>query len=358
MRTDIGLSKHGQTGTGTTGSARDAFSRVLRRRAVRPATVWPALALAMASVAAVALAATGPAQAEAIHRAVVTVNNDVVTEYDVNQRARLIALSTRQSGGARTRDMAIEQLVDEVLMKQEARRLKISVRVEDVQKRIAEFAGKNNLSVPQFTQALRAQNIDISTFSRSIEAQMLAQALWPEVVRSIYGREAQVRPDDVERELARQGGPKISTRYEFTSRTITFVIPPKASSTDVQRRQNEADRIRRSFQSCETARSLVTGLRDVVVSDLSHQTSDSLGPEALKLLESTAENRATPPRRTSDGIQITAICSKTEIEDDKTARRNAEIKLLNEKFGDLARRHLEDLRRDARIEGNLPARLR
>lgn len=313
----------------------------------------------MALLGSVALALIASPQVQAqTHSAVVTVNNDVVTRYDLRQRSRLIALTTGQRPGATTQNKALEQLIDETLMKQEARRLNISVPSEDVQKQIAEFAARNKLSVKQFRQALRSQGIEPNTFERSVEAQLLARSLWPEVVRTIYGRQAEVRDEEIDRELERQGGPTVSKRYKFTSRTITFVIPANADRSELTRRQNDVDRIRRSFRSCDTAKALVHGMRDVVVGDLVHRTSDVLNPDAAKTVAETEVNRTTPPRRSEEGIQITAICSKTVIEDDKTARRKAQIKLMNEKFGDLARRHLDDLRRDARIEGELPPNMR
>jgi peptidyl-prolyl cis-trans isomerase SurA len=317
-----------------------------------------AACIALAAGAIAVVAGITPASAQRVHRAVVTVNNDVITQYDVNQRSRLVALTSGQKAGGNARSKALELLIDETLMKQEANRLNVSVPAEAVEKQIGEFASRNRLTLSQFRQAIQAQGIDPKTFERSVEAQLLAQALWPEVVRSIYGRQAEIRDEEIEKELERLGGAKISKRYEFTSRTITFVIPSNADSSEIARRQNDVDRIRRSFRSCDTAKALVRGMRDVVVGDLVHQTSDVLNAEAAKILAATEVNRTTPARRSKEGIQITAICSKTEVEDDKLARRKAEIKLMNEKFGDLARRHLDDLRRDARIEGELPPSMR
>lgn len=320
---------------------------------------WTRRAAGMVFVASMAVALAGSPQARAqTHRAVVTVNNDVVTEYDLRQRSRLIALTTGQKSARAAQNKALEQLIDETLMKQEARRLNITVSSEDVERQIGQFASRNRLSTNQFKQALRSQGIDPNTFERSVEAQLLARTLWPEVVRTIYGRQAEIRDEEIEQELERQGGPTVSKRYKFTSRTITFVIPANADKSTLTQRQKDADRIRRSFRSCETAKTLVHGMRDVVVGDVVHQTSDVLNPEAAKEVAETDVNHTTRPHRSKEGIQITAICSKTVIEDDKTARRKAQIKLMNEKFGDLARRHLDDLRRDARIEGDLPPNMR
>lgn len=317
-----------------------------------------AASIALAAAVVPLVAGTPHAQAQAVHRAVVTVNSDVVTQYEVGQRSRLIALTAGQQPGNATRNRALEQLIDEALMKQEARRLDISVPSDGVERQIGEFAARNRMTASQFRQALRSQGIDPNTFERSVEAQLLAQALWPEVVRTIYGRQAEIRDEDIDKELERQGGAKVSTRYEYTSRNITFVIPSNAGSAEIARRQDDAARIRRAFQSCDTARALVHGMRDVVVGDVIRQTSDVLNAEAVKMLAETDVNRTTPPRRTEQGIQITAICSKTAIEDEQTARREAQMKLMNQKFGDLARRHLDDLRRDARIEGDLPPSMR
>lgn len=300
----------------------------------------------LALMAAPALPFAAPATAQSAQGIAVLVNDEPISSYDVEQRLRLLTVTTGQRDSARLRSRAIDELIDEKLMMQEARRLDIKVPQEQVQEQLRIMAQRSNLSLQQFTQALGSVGINLSSFSKRIEVQLA----WPYVIRARFGGSVQVRQEDIDTALERLEGPKITTRYEFMLQGILFIVPEGASTATVNARRNLAEHLRRGFRSCAETKAQLAGVPDVVISDLGKRTSDTMAPADRERFDKLNVNETTAPRTEDRGIEIIAVCAKNEIKDEKLARRTAEMQLINQEFEVMARRHLHDLRRDAVIE--------
>ena len=296
--------------------------------------------------AALAVLCSSPAMAQREQGIAVLVNDEAISSYDVQQRARLITVTTGQKNSERVRNRAIDELIDEKLMMQEAKRLNIEVPQDVVQGQLEQIARSSKMNVKQLAAALRSAGININAFTQRIEAQVA----WSLVVRNRFGQSVQMRPEEVESALANIEGPKITSRYEYELQNVLFIVPNGASNATVSAQRNMAERFRRGFSSCAEARSQVAGLPDVVIGDLTERSSDAMSQAEQERFAKLKANQATAPQRTSGGFEVIAVCAKTEIKDEAVARRTAERQLLNEELQVRARRHLHDLKRDAVIE--------
>lgn len=289
--------------------------------------------------------AAAPARAQSQGIAVL-VNDQPITDYDVQQRTRLLTVSTRRPANDKLRREAIDQLIDEKLMIQEAKRLEISVPPERLDKAISDIAQRSKMNKQQFTRALAGVGININAFSRRLEAQLL----WPLVVQKRFAGRIQISEDDVNRELDKIEGPRETTRYDYVLQSVTVLVPKGASNGEISTRRQMAERIRHNFRGCSETRGQVAGLRDIVVNDLGEKNSATFSPALRKQLEDVPEGKMTPPNRIETGFELTAICSRTAVKDDQNVRRATQVKLLNQEYEAMARRHLRDLRLDANIE--------
>ena len=84
--------------------------------------------------------AINPAQAQSEVR--VLVNDEPITSYDIKTRAQMLRVFSR---GAQGEQQAVEQLIDERLMLQEAKRLKIVVSDAEVDRELADRADREEL---------------------------------------------------------------------------------------------------------------------------------------------------------------------------------------------------------------------
>jgi peptidyl-prolyl cis-trans isomerase SurA len=140
----------------------------------------------------------GPASAVAA-----IVNDTVITTFDVEQRLRLMILS---SGGRVTPQMlprlqqqAVRDLVEEQLKLQEAKKFELEAPDSAIEAELRDMAAQSGLSAEQLEHALKLDGVSIST----LKTQIAAGIVWPELVRGRYGKRARVKDEEIDQTLER-----------------------------------------------------------------------------------------------------------------------------------------------------------
>jgi peptidyl-prolyl cis-trans isomerase SurA len=314
--------------------------------ATRGMTPLP-IVIALAGLAlALAVLWAAPAMAQNEQGIAVLVNDEPISNYDVQQRVRLITVTTRQKNSERLRNQAIDALIEEKLMMQEAKRLNVEIPQDTVQQELERIAKSSKMNTKQLAAALREVGINIDAFTKRIEAQVA----WSLVIRNRFAQSVTVRPEDVESAFQSQDGPKITSRYEYVLQGILFIVPNGASDATLSARRNMAERFRGGFRSCTESRSQIAGLPDVVITDIGKRTSNTMAPSDQERFGKLSVNQTTAPQKGEQGFELIAVCAKTEIKDEEQARRTAERNLLTQELEVRSRRHLHDLKQDAVIE--------
>ena len=102
------------------------------------------------------------------------VNDEVVSTYDVNQRASLLlagsGIEPSRETYDRARAQALRDLVDERLQLQEANERKVKVDPVDIDRAIADIARQNGTSADTLRNDLGAAGIGIQTLRTQIES--------------------------------------------------------------------------------------------------------------------------------------------------------------------------------------------
>lgn len=283
---------------------------------------------------------TGPAAASSI---AVLVNDEPITEYDIAQRLRLIQAT---SGGGGSRSQATEELVEERLKLQAARRLSIAVSQSEIDGAFGRIASSVNLSPSQFVQALGQIGVHESTLKNRLRADLA----WRDVVRSQLRQEVSIREPDVQAALAERGEAANTTSVEMSIRQIMFVVPSNSSQEYVRRRQQEANQFRSQFTGCDGARDLARNFRDTVVRPEIRRSSADLSPELRDRLVNLGEGEISQPSVTDEAVELVAVCNRREVQDMAETRAEIEESMIGEQGERLARRLLIDLKQAAIIE--------
>jgi peptidyl-prolyl cis-trans isomerase SurA len=301
---------------------------------------------AIALIAAAAALPFGPAQPVAAQeqRVAILVNDSPISEYDIQQRTKLLEIS----GGARDgspREKAIEELIEERLKAQEAKRLGITVSDDEIQaalQRIAEATKTGTVS--RLKEALGSAGVNI----RTLEDRFRADIAWRDVVRRQFQQSINIREQDVIAAVQAKGGNAGAAKTtEFTLQQITL---PIADNSSVAQRRSEAEKIRANIRSCSDVRSVASAFKDVAVRDVGQRMANELPDATAKELQATPIGRATAPEVQPSAIQLVVVCDKREVTGLQAARAPVESELRNEQGNLLARRLLRDLRADALIE--------
>ncbi len=138
---------------------------------------------------------SGPAHAQGLFRTVVTVNDLSVTQFEIDQRRRLLTL-LRTPGDLD--EVAREGLIDDRLRVGAARRAGLELTPEDIQGGIDEFAGRANLTGEQFVAAIQQEGVSAETLRDFVAAGLV----WRQLVRGRFGPRAQISDAEVDRALA------------------------------------------------------------------------------------------------------------------------------------------------------------
>jgi peptidyl-prolyl cis-trans isomerase SurA len=314
-----------------------------KRKARGSLSYGAALLAAVLLVVLVAVAANfGQAQEVSI---VVLVNDDPISDYDVDQRERFLAITTQEQPSPELKKKATDQLIDERLQVQQGRKLSVSVDEDDVTRIVEDMAKKNNLDVDGLATALGKAGVNIKTLKDRIRSQLV----WQNVVRQKFRREIQIGDADVDKALS-DAGEQASTGPAETAlqlRQVRYELPAGADQKTIAERLAAAESVRGKFGSCAD---LAKGVEGASVKTLADQQPASLVQPARLLVMNAKMGQMTPPTLTASAVEMYAVCGKRSVKGDDKTREETQRKLMNEEMGIRAERLLRDLRQDAFIE--------
>ena len=141
----------------------------------------------------------------------VLVNDDPISDYDIEQRERFLAITTQRQPSPELKKEATDLLIDERLQMQQGRKLTVTVSEEDVTSVLEGMASKNNLDVAGLTAALGKAGVNIKTLKDRIRAQLV----WQDVVRRKFRHQVQVGDVDVDQALSEAGSKSVRSNSTF-----------------------------------------------------------------------------------------------------------------------------------------------
>jgi peptidyl-prolyl cis-trans isomerase SurA len=274
---------------------------------------------------------------------VVTVNGEPITNFDVDQRSKLIQLTSRKTP---PRHEVIDDLINDKIKVGIGRRYKLELEDSDVNKAFNEMAHRMRLDGDGLVKVLGAQGVSAYTLKDRIRAEMV----WQQIIRGKFQSSLQQNEKEIAQALETRKKDGDLTAVEYTLRPILFVVPRNSAQGTAETRKRDAEALKARFQKCETGIPMARGLRDVAVRDPIRKSSAELAPALRDILDKTPVGRLTDPEVTAQGVEIFALCSKRDIKTDSVAKREVQNELFSEKFQAAANKFLRDLRRQAMIE--------
>ncbi|MBG0776439.1 MAG: SurA N-terminal domain-containing protein [Desulfovibrionaceae bacterium] len=206
----------------------------MTRRSVSPlppgactATRLLAPALSLALVLALSLVAV-PARAKVVDRIVATVNGEVITLFDLNQRMAPILTQMRQQKVPPQSEEAIkllqgkvlDRMIDDILMVQEAEHYKITIADTEVDTYVNSIKERNQLTEESFAEYLKNQGQTVEEYKETIRRDILKHRIINYMVR----RKVVITDEDIQRYYDEH-----KTDY-MGQRTVTLsliVLPPE-----------------------------------------------------------------------------------------------------------------------------------
>lgn len=125
---------------------------------------------------------TSPAASGELDRIVAVVNNDIITEHELEQRVHTVAINLRRQNiqlpaMELLRAQVLERLISERAILQRARQTGIRVDDQMVNASVEQIARQNNLSIEELRQRLAADGVNFASFRNEIRDEITTQRL-------------------------------------------------------------------------------------------------------------------------------------------------------------------------------------
>jgi peptidyl-prolyl cis-trans isomerase SurA len=298
---------------------------------------------AAAAALAICLAPLAASQVEA-QNAVVVVNGDPITNFDIEQRIKLTALSG--GGKAPSRQEALEELINDRVKIKEGKKFNLEMSNADLETQYAAMGARMRLTPDQLNKVLEGRGIRPET----LKARIKADFIWSQLVRGRYGQSLIVGEKDIASAIEVKGDGKEQTgSFEYKMRPVVLFVPRGSPQSAIELRKKDAETLRGRVQSCDQAEGIFRAMRDGVIRDQVTKTSADLPPVLRELLDKTPVGQLTPPEVTRQGVEMVALCSRAPSTE-TPEKRAARDKLFSEKYEAQAKKYLSEARRSAMIE--------
>lgn len=271
---------------------------------------------------------------------VVMVNGDPITDFDIEQRSKLDALTTQKTP---SREQVINELIDDKVKLKEGKKYGVDPGISDINQSYEGMAQRMRISPDQLTKSLETKGVRPET----LKGRMKAEMVWTSLVRGRFKEKLMVG----ERDVAQAVGDKLQIEgTEYKMQPIVLIVPRGSSPAFVETRHKEAETYRSRVGSCEEANSLFRSTPNATIRDSVTKTTADL-PEALrKVLDETPIGHLTTPEVTKAGIEMVVLCSRKPTMIDTPKKREVREKMYQEKYEKTQKTYLDDLRKAAMIE--------
>ena len=266
----------------------------------------------------------------------VTVNGTPITDVQIAQRVKLFAIEGNKTG----QRGATEQLIDEAIQMQEAKRLGIEVSGAQIDEGIMQIARNTKLSRDRLIQMLQQSGVNIDTLRDRLEAAIA----WNGVTQAAIMPQVQIS----DLALDQQAASKVAAyqSFDYILKEIIFVAP---GGQGASARTAQANRYRSSFAGCDSAVELSLGYTDAAVIDVGRRHATQL-PEAIaKELAGLNAGGITKPRVVETGVSMLAVCQKTQAEDLTFIKGDLRAEVGSDALKGQVETYLADLRKRAKI---------
>jgi len=330
-----------------------------------------ALVLVAISVTASGQPAQPPARVVTVDRVVAVVNDEAITQYDLEDAKRIVLQQLKQQNvqppAADVLDkQVLERLITERALMQYAKENGIRVDDTQIERTIQRIAEDNKLTPDQFRKALAQENIPYAKYRDDVRSEIIVQRLREREIDShITVSDAEV--DNYLATLKLQSGGE--TEYRLAH--ILVAVPEQASAEQIEARRRRAEEALKKVQDGADFGQIAAGysdagdalqggslgwrsgarlptvfadpVRSMKVGDVSSVLRSAAGFHVVKLLEKRSHNEPT----VVDQIHARHILVRVN-ETVSEAEAKAKIDRLKDridngaKFEDLAKVNSED----------------
>ncbi len=278
-------------------------------------------------------AATLAPTIQPINRMVAIVNNEAITEDQLNTKMRLV---TQQLKAAKQsippknilRQQLLQQMINEKLQLQFAKRSGIRASQSEITSAVNRIAKQNKKTLKEMYQSIEQQGWTIKAFKQEMRTEIIIQKLQGRDVASRINISQQELNDFIQVNFP----PGKTTMPEYHLAVITISLPSTPSSQDVTNAKDRASKIvaqlNKGANFSKLAATKSTGTSVLNGGDLGWKKLAALPREYSKFVPTLKVGQVSDPIRTANGFDIIKVLSKRQSDIASSSRRKEAQELL------------------------------
>ena len=247
------------------------------------------------------------AQANFLLAAKIQVNNSVITQFELDQRAKFLG-ALKFTGNHS--ELAQTQLIEERLKQSEAQKLNISASDFEIEDALKRFASRANLTLKEFNKELKRLEIYPDTFRSYVETEVI----WQKLVNKKFGAQSSVSNLQLQRA-------KSISKFEDTIQVLLTEIIIPFSKDDRSENENLANllkQIKSTEEFSNAAQKYSKAPTATVGGRVKWQNFDRLPGIIKPLILGLSPGQVTEPIMLTKAIALFQLRDIREIKTDRT----------------------------------------
>lgn len=291
-----------------------------------------------------------PAAAQDTLRIVALVNDQVITAIDLAVRTEMVIAQSGVQDTPETRQrlqpQVLRALIDDRLRQQAADKEGISVPQDRIDERMSQLAQNNNLSLDQFREALRQNNLDPNW----LEDQIRTEIAWGMLVNRKFRASVVITDADIdaaERRLREDAG---KTEYRLAEIFLS-VDDPNDTETVRESADRLIEQLKKGVDFAEIARQFSQSATASNGGLLGWVAPGDLPPEIATAVQGLQPDTIAGPIRSEGGFHILKLLDQRQLaENSGQTRDDISSRIMRDRLDNMARGYLRELRRSAYVD--------
>jgi peptidyl-prolyl cis-trans isomerase SurA len=246
------------------------------------------------------------AQQPSAFQPALTVNDEPITWYDIDQRMRLLEFSGVR-GGADLQQVAVDQLIEDRLKLQAGASIVQPISDDMAQELVQRFAQTNNTDAGSIEAALRRSGATRSTLVEAI----YADSVWRDVIRGRYGSLAEPSELEIDQAVA------LALQGRNTEYRLAEIVIPTARRGEAQTRalaQDLSQQLGAGGDFATAARRYSAAVSAREGGNVGWVPESSLPPPVAEALAETRVGGVTRPVPVQGAVAILKVLETRQIE--------------------------------------------
>jgi peptidyl-prolyl cis-trans isomerase SurA len=290
------------------------------------------------------LAFLGLAQAaQVVDRIVAVVNGEIITFQDLQQRVRMVTGQTPDpAASGEAMPQILESMIDDIILRQEAQRLKIEVSDSEVENEIRQFKTRRRLSEDEFERSLRLQGLTQEQFKEQSRQDIVKHKMLGYMVR----RKVVVTQEEIDAYVEKN-------RAELTTeRNVDMQLIVSAEADRAEALWDELNRGGISFDEAVERYSVGPKVNNGVMTDVRWREMDEPWREALRDLNA---GQISKPFMIQDKWVIVKLLDRRDGAKQEQAAVEDEVReaIMRPKLEERFKEYMSGLRAKAIIQNKL-----